>query len=155
MATGQTGDRGEEGQSGEKVEEGESSGDRAEGTGAGGGLASGDKADRRQVGVTLGGRRELTLSWFFDPTSDPSVQMAPKLPKLEDELGEDRISQMHVLVRILSLLNDTVLAVQTTILSKRWNNLCTSISSIRLDDFDLECDDHFMTFVDSVVSLHA
>ena len=33
MATGQTGDRGEEGQSGEKVEEGESSGDRVERTG--------------------------------------------------------------------------------------------------------------------------
>ncbi|KAL6195859.1 hypothetical protein ACLB2K_031476 [Fragaria x ananassa] len=83
--------------------------------------------------------------------------MAPKLPKLEEELGEDRKSQMpdNVLVRILLLLNDTVLAVQTTILSKRWNNLWISISSIRLDDFDLECDDHFMTFVDSVVSLHA
>ncbi|KAL6131887.1 hypothetical protein ACLB2K_070260 [Fragaria x ananassa] len=82
--------------------------------------------------------------------------MAPKLPKLEEELGEDRISQMpnDVLVRILSLLDDSVLAVQTTILSKRWNNLWTSISSIRLGDFDHECDDHFMTFVDSVVSLH-
>nr|XP_011470110.1 PREDICTED: F-box/LRR-repeat protein At3g03030-like isoform X2 [Fragaria vesca subsp. vesca] len=83
--------------------------------------------------------------------------MGSKLPKLEERLGEDRISQLpdDVLARILSLLDNTVLAVQTTILSKRWKDLWKSISFIRLGDVSIDVvDDRFMTLVDSVVTYH-
>ncbi|KAL6131889.1 hypothetical protein ACLB2K_070262 [Fragaria x ananassa] len=83
--------------------------------------------------------------------------MGSKLPKLEEGLGEaDRISQMpdEVLTRILSFLDDTVLAVQTMVLSARWKNLWKSVSCIRLGDDDHESDDHFMALADHVVSLH-
>lgn len=83
--------------------------------------------------------------------------MASK-PKSQEGV-EDRISQMpdDVLCRILSLL-DTFEAVQTTLLSKRWNNLWTSLSNLK---FHFGCfhvsyfrSDRVMTFFDRVVSLH-
>ncbi|XP_050374804.1 FBD-associated F-box protein At4g10400-like [Argentina anserina] len=88
--------------------------------------------------------------------------MASKVAKRRGRLREDRISQMpdDILVPILSLLDDTFSAVQTTVLSKRWNNLWVPISRIRCfrrcppGYYENQRDDRLMTFVDRVVSLH-
>ncbi|PRQ38750.1 putative F-box domain, FBD domain, leucine-rich repeat domain, L domain-containing protein [Rosa chinensis] len=68
---------------------------------------------------------------------------------------QDRISQLPdgILSHILSFL-PTRDAVQTTILSKRWNNLWISIPNLDLDH-NIVSSDKFGEFVDGVLSLHA
>jgi hypothetical protein len=73
----------------------------------------------------------------------------------DDDKEEDRLSDLSncVLLRILSLLN-TKQAVQTCILSTRWNNLWKHLTNLSLHSSYFDTMDGFTEFAAQTLSLH-
>ncbi|KAL6198992.1 hypothetical protein ACLB2K_028780 [Fragaria x ananassa] len=68
--------------------------------------------------------------------------------------GEDRITRLpdFVLGHILSFLPSTKCVVRTSILSKRWKNIWSSVPNLYFRDEEFDCDENFIAFVDRVLS---